>query len=60
MRAGIQNDLILSYFPGFPFDFAQGGEPAEPRVSPSQACPGLDTGLGSPGMTGLSNGNTVS
>jgi hypothetical protein len=34
MRAGIQNILILRYFPGFPFDFAQGGEPAEPRVSP--------------------------
>jgi hypothetical protein len=42
MRAGIQNDLIFRDFPGFPFDFAQGGEsfdfaqdhePVEPRVS---------------------------
>jgi hypothetical protein len=44
MRAGIQNDLILRDFPGFPFDFAQGGELVEPRVSPNpvsstgQAC----------------------
>jgi hypothetical protein len=35
MRAGIQNDLIFRHVTGFPFDFAQGGEPAEPRVSPS-------------------------
>jgi hypothetical protein len=35
MRAGIQNDLIFRQFPGFPFDFAQGGEPVEPRVSPN-------------------------
>ncbi len=34
MRAGIQNDLFFRKFPGFPFDFAQGGEPVEPRVSP--------------------------
>ena len=34
MRAGIQNDLVFRDFPGFPFDFAQGGEPVEPRVSP--------------------------
>jgi hypothetical protein len=49
MRAGTQNDLISRQFPGFPFDtstllsidpelsrrvdFAQGGEPVEPRVS---------------------------
>ena len=33
MGAGIQNDLISREFHGFPFDFAQGGEPAEPRVS---------------------------
>ena len=35
MGAGIQNDLISRDFPGFPFDFAQGGEPVEPRVSPN-------------------------
>jgi hypothetical protein len=35
MRAGIQNDLIFRDFPGFPFDFSQGGEPVEPRVSPN-------------------------
>ncbi len=51
MRAGIQNDLISGLVPGFPFDastllsidpvlcqrvdFAQGGEPVEPRVSPA-------------------------
>jgi hypothetical protein len=46
MRAGIQNDLILYDPPGFPFGFAQGGEYVEPRVSP--------------GMTALSNCNTVS
>jgi hypothetical protein len=34
MRAGIQNDSIYLSLPGFPFDFAQGGEPVEPRVSP--------------------------
>jgi hypothetical protein len=34
MRAGIQNDLSFRDLPGFPFDFAQGGEPVEPRVSP--------------------------
>jgi hypothetical protein len=34
-RAGIQNHSIFGIFPGFPFDFAQGGEPAEPRVSPN-------------------------
>jgi hypothetical protein len=34
MRAGIQNDLMFRKSPGFPFDFAQGGEPVEPRVSP--------------------------
>jgi hypothetical protein len=34
-RRGIQNDLVLNDPPGFPFDFAQGGEPAEPRVSPN-------------------------
>jgi hypothetical protein len=43
MRAGIQSNLILIDAPGFPFDFAQGGEsfdfaqdrePVEPRVSP--------------------------
>jgi hypothetical protein len=33
MRAGIQYDLISRELPGFPFDFAQGGEPVEPRVS---------------------------
>ena len=46
MRAGIQNGLIDNSSPGFPFDFAQGGEsfdlaqdrelverPVEPRVS---------------------------
>jgi hypothetical protein len=32
-RRGIQNALIFPSFPGFPFDFAQGGEPVEPRVS---------------------------
>jgi hypothetical protein len=26
--------LIICYFPGFPFGFAQGGEYVEPRVSP--------------------------
>jgi hypothetical protein len=35
MRAGIQNDSVLCQLPGFPFDFAQGGEPVEPRVSPN-------------------------
>jgi hypothetical protein len=35
MRAGIQNNLIFRHDPGFPFDFAQGGEPVEPRVSPT-------------------------
>jgi hypothetical protein len=44
MRAGIQNDLISRDLSGFPFDFAQGGEPVEPRVSP--------------GMTVLSNDET--
>jgi hypothetical protein len=47
-RAGIQNVLIFRDLPGFPFDFAQGGEsfdfaqdrepverPVEPRVSPN-------------------------
>jgi hypothetical protein len=34
MRAGIQTDLVSHDPPGFPFDFAQGGEPVEPRVSP--------------------------
>jgi hypothetical protein len=34
-RRGIQNDLIFFDFPGFPFGFAQGGEPVEPRVSPN-------------------------
>jgi hypothetical protein len=50
MRAGIQNDSNYLSLPGFPFDastslsidpelcrrvdFAQGGEPVEPRVSP--------------------------
>jgi hypothetical protein len=49
MRAGIQDDLISRWLPGFPFDastllsidpelcrrvdFAQGGEPVEPWVS---------------------------
>ena len=33
-RREIQNVLIFRYFPGFPFDFAQGGEPFELRVSP--------------------------
>ena len=34
-RREIQNNLIFGYFPGFPFDFAQGGEHVEPRVSPN-------------------------
>jgi hypothetical protein len=54
MRAGIQNDPIFGYLPGFPFDFAQGGEPVEPRVSPT-SLPVLDTWLGSPGMKVLLN-----
>ena len=29
-RSGIQEVLVSS---GFPFDFAQGGEPVEPRIS---------------------------
>jgi hypothetical protein len=32
-RREIQNGLICCDLPGFPFDFAQGGEPVEPRVS---------------------------
>jgi hypothetical protein len=32
-RREIQYDLISNELPGFPFDFAQGGEPVEPRVS---------------------------
>ena len=35
MGAGIRNDLIFRHSSGFPFDFAQGIEPVEPRVSPS-------------------------
>jgi hypothetical protein len=75
MRAGIQNDLILREFSGFPFDastllsidpelcrrvdFAQGGEPVEPRVSPN---PYRVRGrlAGSPGMTALLNCDTAS
>jgi hypothetical protein len=33
MRAGIQNDMMFRWLPGFPFDFAQGGEHVEPRLS---------------------------
>jgi hypothetical protein len=32
-RAGIQNDVIFRHFPGFPFDFAQGGERVEPGMT---------------------------
>ena len=39
--------MIFHHFTGF-------------RVSPHQACPGLNTGLGSPGMTALSNYDTAS
>jgi hypothetical protein len=37
-KAGNQtpNDVI-GLFTGFPFDFAQGGEPVEPRISPREA-----------------------
>ena len=35
----IQNNLIFSPFSGFPFDFAQGGEFVEPRVSPPLSLP---------------------
>jgi hypothetical protein len=36
-RAAIQKGLALLRFPGFPFDFAQGGEPVEPRFSSRSA-----------------------
>jgi len=33
-------------FTGFPFDFAQGGEPVEPRISPREAVPVRNDGFG--------------
>ena len=33
-------------FTGFPFDFAQGGEPVEPRISPREAALVRNDGLG--------------
>jgi hypothetical protein len=32
-RTGIQKVLIFDVYSGFPFDFAQGGEPVDPRIS---------------------------
>ncbi|MCG6943822.1 MAG: hypothetical protein LJE87_00600 [Deltaproteobacteria bacterium] len=36
-KPGSRKNLIKLTFTGFPFDFAQGGEPVEPRISPHEA-----------------------